>query len=139
MRPSPRNIDAAIVGKLLADPALSALMPDGVFWGEAAQGATRFVIVSLAHDSITPIYEGHGIGDSLYLVKAVALATTGADTKAAEDRIGQLLEDQELTAAGYTWMATFGEQRIRDTEVDQIDPTIRWQHSGAYYRVQMSW
>jgi len=139
MRPSSRNVDAAIVGKLLADPALTTLMPDGVFWGEAKQGSTRFVIVSLAHDSIIPIFDGHGIADSLYVVKAVALATTGADTKAAEDRIAQLLEDQELTAAGYTWMATFGEQRIRDTEVDQIDPTIRWQHGGAYYRVQMSW
>jgi hypothetical protein len=39
---------------------------------------------------------------------------------------------------GYTWMTTHRENRIRQTEVDEVDPTLRWQHRGGQYRVQMS-
>jgi hypothetical protein len=74
----------------------------------------------------------------LYLVKAVGLASTGADVKAAAARIEAVLEDVPLTIPGYVHMVTCREARIRYTEVDAVDDTIRWQHRGGHYRVQAS-
>ena len=136
--PDSSLIDAAILAKLVNDATLSALLPDGVWMDEAKQGAQRFVIVSLIQEFDEGEFGGRAFEDALYLVKAVALATTGADVKTAAARIDTLLEDQPLTATGYTWMATFREERVRFTEVDGVDPSIRWQHRGGRYRVQFS-
>jgi hypothetical protein len=47
------EVDAALVALLLADPQLTTLMPDGVFFDVAAHGSERFVIVSqLAHEDV---------------------------------------------------------------------------------------
>ena len=75
--------------------------------------------------------------DALYLVKVVALGS-GVDVKAAAARIHTLLEDQVLTVSGYTHMVMHRESRIRMTEVDQADASIRWQHRGGRYRVQQA-
>jgi hypothetical protein len=39
---------------------------------------------------------------------------------------------------GYTWMTLHRESRIRVTEVDEADSSIRWYRRGGNYRCQMS-
>lgn len=139
--PNSAAIDAAIVAKLLADTGaggVMTLLPDGVFFDEAKQGATRFVIVSLVDEFDEAVFGGRAIEDALFLVKAVVQSTTGANADTAAARIDALLEDQPLTASGYTWMTVHREERVRVNEVDDINPAIRWQHRGGRYRVQMS-
>jgi hypothetical protein len=131
-------IDNAVVALLLADATLAALMPDGVYFDVAKPKATRFVIVSLVESLDEPVLGSRGYEDLLYLVKAVGLVSTGADVNTAAHRIDQLLEDQPLTIPGYVHMVTAREARIRYTEVDEVDDTIRWQHRGGHYRVQAS-
>ncbi len=131
-------IDAALVTRLLNDTTLMAYAVDGVFFEEAAPKSTRFVIVSLIDEHDEPMFGGRAWEDALYLVKFVALASTGVNARAAAARIDVLLEDQPLTASGYTWMTMHREARIRMAEVDQIDSSIRWIHFGGHYRVMMS-
>lgn len=136
--PNSRAIDAALTARLLGDGTLMALLPDGVYFDEAKQGATRFAIVSLIDEEDIGVFGGRAIEDGLYLVKAVALGTSGVDIGTAAARIDVLLENQALTASGYTGMTVFREGRVRVTEVDDVDPSIRWQHAGGRYRVHMS-
>ena len=132
------DIDNAIVAKLGADATLLALVPNGIYWDVAPPGSTRFVIVSLAdsHDEMmmgSPAWE-----DTLYLVKAVMLTTAGGDVKAAAARVHVVLQDATLAVAGYSTMTVHRESRIRMTEIDDVDDSIRWLHRGGYYRVMMS-
>ncbi len=132
-------IDAALLARLSGDAALTALCPDGVYVDEAKQNAQRFVIVSLveAFDEAT-FGLGRTIESSLYLVKAVMFGNSSLQAAQAAARIDVLLEDVPLTAAGYTGMALYREDRMRMTEVDEADPSLRWQHRGGRYRVEMS-
>jgi hypothetical protein len=137
--PDSSGIDAALVVKLGSDAALLALCPNGVFVDEAPAGSTRFVIVSLVDEVDEPVFGGRAIEDALFLVEARMLSTvSGANIRAAAARIDVLLEDQPLVAAGYTYMTCHRESRIRMTEVDDEDQTIRWFRRGGNYRVQMS-
>lgn len=131
-------IDAALVAKLVNDGALMALMSDGVFFDEAKQGATKFVIVSLLQEADEGRFNGRAYEDALYLVKAVELGMSGTNAKAAAARIDALLEDVSLSITGYAWMTTHREARVRMVEVDEVDPSIRWQHRGGHYRVEAS-
>lgn len=136
--PDSSDIDAALVATLGADATLLGLMPNGVYWDDAPPGSTRFVIVSLVDEADTPQFGGRSYEDALYLVKAVALSTANHNIKAAAARIDALLENATLAVAGYASMALHRESRIRLTEVDQVDPTVRWFHRGGHYRVTMS-
>ena len=138
MPPDSSEIDAAIVAKLLADPALTAMMPDGVFIDAANQDSQRFVIVSLLAEDDVASFGRRAYENATYLVKAVALSTSGGNVKGAAARIDALLEDQPLVAPGYQWMTMHRDERVRYTEVDDADPSIRWQHRGGHYRVQMT-
>lgn len=131
-------IDAAIVSKLLNDSALMAICTDGVWFDEAKQGAQKFVIVSLVDEFDEGKFGGRAYESALYLVKAVVLSSTGADAKAAAARIDAALDEQTITAAGYTCMTVHREGRVRYVEVDDVDASIRWQHRGGNFRVEMS-
>lgn len=131
-------IEAALLARLIGDPTLSSLMPDGVFFDQAKQDAARFVLVSLIEESDEGVFGGRAIEDALYLIKAVERGLSSLQTAAAAARIEALLEDQPFTVPGYTWMTCHREARIRLVEVDDVDPSIRWQHRGAHWRVQMS-
>lgn len=137
------EIDAALVNKLLNDAQLRALMPDGVFFDLAGpsiatgKNSTRFVLVSLVDENDRAVFQRRGFEDALYLIRAVALQGAG-DVKTAAARIDTLLEDQPLTVAGYTWMTTHRESRVRTMEEDSVDISIKWAHRGGMYRVQMS-
>lgn len=134
------DIDQAIVAKLSADATLLALMPHGTYVDEAPAGSTKFVIVSLITQHDEPRFGGRLYEDALYLVKAVELkpASGAGDIKAAAARIDTLLDGGTLTATGYTLMLMQRESRVRITEVDDQDTTIRWSHRGGQYRVMMS-
>lgn len=147
--PDSSLIDAALVALLLADTGspdgLMQLLPDGVFVDEAPPGAKRFVIVSLLDEADEATFDGRAIEDALYLVKAVAKSDAGVNMATAAARLDFLLEDARLTAGspgaeleGYTCMSVNREARLRITEVDDLDPAIRWHHRGGHYRVQMS-
>jgi hypothetical protein len=133
------DIDNALVAKLGADATLLALVPNGVYIDEAPAGATRFVIVSLVDEADGGMFGGRAIEDALYLVEARMLSTVaGANIKAAAARIDVLLEQGSLTVAGYSLMALFRESRIRLTEVDAADPSLRWFRRGGNYRLVVS-
>jgi hypothetical protein len=137
--PDSAAIDAAIVSKLLADATLMALATDGVYIDEAAQNAKKFVIVSLVDESDAQQFGGRAFEDALYLVKFVELSTTSANAKTAAARIDTLLEQGTLTATGYGLMMMRREARlVPQVEVDEADPSIRWQHRGGHYRIVMS-
>lgn len=132
------DIDAALVAKLGADATLLAICTNGVYIDEAPPGATKFVIVSLVDEVDEATFGGRAYEDALYLVKAVTLSTSKANIKDAAARIDALLEDGTLSVSGYTHMVMHREERIRITEVDDIDASIRWYHRGGRYRVQMA-
>ena len=136
--PDSSDIDAALIAKLSGDAQLKSLCPDGVFFDEGPPNLRNFVIVSLFYTADIATYGQRAIEDLLYVVKAITFGTSGATVKPAAYRIDQLLENQPLIVAGYGWMTTNREQRVRYQEDDAIDPTIHWQHRGGHYRVQLS-
>jgi hypothetical protein len=111
------QIDVALLARLNADSALLAVAKDGVFVDMAPEDATRFVIVSLLDEFDEGMFGGRAFEDALYLVKAVFRQinseAVGAALATAANRIDALLEDQPLTASGYTWMTTHREERVR--------------------------
>lgn len=136
--PDSGDVDAALSAKLLADGTLTGYMTDGVWFDTAPKGKTKFVIVSLINEDDEPQFQGRAFEDNLYLVKAVAMETTGANVKAAAARIDALLEGGTLTVGGYSLMRLTRVARVRYTEVDEVDADIRWQHRGGHYAVTVS-
>jgi|SRR5580765_1354378 len=141
--PSPPNSSAianSLIGVLLADPQLAALMPDGVYYDVARAGAKRFVIVSFVDGVDIATYDGRAIESALYLVKAVALASTGGNVEAAAERIDALLEDQFWTIApGLELMTCFRSGNVlRTTEPDSTNPELYWNHRGGRYRLDVA-
>lgn len=136
-------IDVALVAALSADAALVALLPHGVWIDTAPPNSTRYALVSLVYSRDALSFGGRAFEDAIYLVKAVVLyaandLTAGSVAKDAAARIDAVLDGVPLVAAGYTPMACYREGRIRLTEPDDLDPTIRYLHRGGHYRVVMS-
>lgn len=148
-------IDNALIAKLGADAALIGVMSNGVYWqiappSTATKPMTKFVIVSLTSSRDGRHFGRRSFEEIIYLVKAVTVSTV-ADAAAlgrqAAARIDTLLDPQPpdppamLTVPGYTPMAIFRDpdtERVNVTEVDDVDPTIRWYHRGGHYRVVLS-
>jgi Protein of unknown function (DUF3168) len=137
--PDSGEIDNALVEVLSADAALMALVPDGVYFDEAPQGMQAFVIVSmvegLSRAQMGTATERRAAEDAEYIVKAVLLSGSSADAREAAARIDDLLEDQTIPIDGFTCLSIVRTGRIRDTEVDSVDASIRWQHRGGHYRI----
>ena len=132
------EIDAAVIAKLAGDATLLALMTDGVFMDIAPAGKTKFVIVSQSTHADDYVFEGGAFEDVTYLVKAVENSASGLTVKTAAARIHTLLQDVQLTITGYKHCLTRRSERIRYTEVDEVDGNIRWQHRGGRYAVVVS-
>jgi hypothetical protein len=132
------DIDNALIAKLGGDATLLTLCPNGVYWGEAPPGSTRFVVVSMADQLDEPMFSGRAFENALYLVKAVMLSTAAGDIKGAAARIDVLLDQQPLTVSGYGVSIVRRETRERQTEPDAVDPSIRWYHRGGTYRLVAS-
>lgn len=128
------EVDAAVSSTLVNDATLAALMTDGVYFDVAAHGLTKFVIVSLLAHEDAYLFGGSAWERFVYLVKAVALSSTGADVKTAAARIHTLLQDGSLSPTGYGLMRMQRLERVRYTEVDD-DTDQRWQHRGGQYEV----
>jgi hypothetical protein len=133
------DIASALIAKLGSDAELLSLCPNGVYWDEAPPGSTRFVIVAFINAIDRGVFGRRAIEEGIYLVEARMLSTVqGANIKRAAARIDELLEDQPLTVAGYTWSAMYRVEPVRMTEVDEVDPSIRWNRRGGQYFVEMS-
>jgi hypothetical protein len=140
--PDSHVIDEALVDLLNGDVELRATMPDGVFFDAAPEKKTRFVIVTLESHVDGAAFQLHAFEDLVYAIEAVALTTVAnanRDVRTAAARIDTLLDHGDLTAPGYQLMVMqrIGD-RIRTTEVDDVDPTIRWYHRGWRYQIVMS-
>ncbi len=131
-------IDNALIALLGADATLLALCPNGVYWGESPPGSTRFVIVSFVEEHDEPQFGGRAFEDGMYLVKAVMLSTAGGDIRSAAARIDALLDQQTLTVTGYSVTDMRRDSRVRQTEDDEVDASIRWFHRGGVYKVMAS-
>jgi len=132
------TITIALLQVLQQDAALRVILPDGVWFAEAPPGATRFAIVSLVSAADVPIFGGPAFKDTVYLVEARALMTTGADVESAFARIATLLTDADLAIADYGAMLTQFEEEIETVEVDDIDPSIRWNRCGGHLHVMVA-
>jgi hypothetical protein len=134
------DIEAALVLKLAADATLVALLQTApaVFIDIAYPNSTKFVIVSLVEEHDVQKFGGRAFEDALYLVEARMLSTAGGNIKAAAARIDALLDGGSLTVAGYSLMVMQREERVRDTEQDDLDPAILWHRRGGRYRISMS-
>lgn len=134
------TVTIAILQILQADMALRLLLPDGVFFAEARPGSTRFVIVSLVSSIEAPMFGGPAYKDTVYLVEARALTTAASstDVENAFARITTLLTDAELTMPEYGAMLTQFEEELETVEVDDIDPSIRWNRVGGHLHVMVA-
>jgi hypothetical protein len=132
------DIDAALSAKLVGDATLLAVMTDGVWFDTAPSGKTKFVIISLLSEDDEPMFQARAYEDGLYLVKAVAMESTGANVKTAAARIDALLDGGSLTVSGYKVMRMERIARVRYVEVDEEDASIRWQHRGGHYAISAS-
>jgi hypothetical protein len=133
------DVDAALIAKLQTDATLAALTPGGWFMDEAPAGLTQFGIVSLVDEHDEPMFGGRAFEDATYLVTFIELSTVAVkNAKAAAARIDALLEQGSLTIAGYGLMLLRRDSRVRSTEVDELDSSIRWFHRGGRYQVVVS-
>lgn len=137
----PAAVDAAVIAALTADTGtggLMTMMTDGAYMDIAPPGRTKFVIVSLVTHEDVYAMGGWAYEKFLYLVKAVDLNTKPGRANAAAARILEVLQDVALSITGYDHMLTQREERIAYTEVDSINPDIRWQHRGGRFEVFVS-
>jgi len=133
------DVERALIGKLTADPALAAALPDGVYYDLAPLGSTRFVIVSLSSSrALYEINDGETLRAFIYVVKGVALGSASDAVAAADKRIQELIDRQPLDLppeAGATLMVARWVDRIRFTENANNDI---WQHRGARYEITVT-
>lgn len=132
------SIEDAVIAALKADTGsggLMTLMTDGVYFEAAPPKKTKFVLVSLSTSHDEPVFGSRGFEVPIYLVKAVHLATVPTLVKAAAKRIDALLDFQILSADGFDELSAARVERVRFSEVDDADPSIRWQHAGGLYEV----
>lgn len=148
-------IDNALVAKLGADATLLSYAQNGAYWeNDGPPGMTLFVEVSLVDSNDWLMFEARAAEEVIYQVKAVFRSNAGATELAvrtairqAAARIDELLDPQPpaasatLTVSGYTLAIIERAEdfpRIHFTEIDEVDPRIKWFHRGAQYRVVMS-
>ena len=132
-------ITTALLAALAGDAALLALMPDGVWFGRAPQGSSRFVVVSLVPGTADAYaFDGHALETLSFRVEAIALGTRLSDADAAAVRIDAVLQDQTLATfpiAGYKVLRTERMEPIQDGLDDPENTSVRWADRGGYYRV----
>lgn len=129
--PSSWAIDTALVAKLVSDPQLTALAPDGVWRNVAPQGATRFVEYELISSLDTGMFSGRAFETLTYRVMYVEKSASTDHAIAAANRIDALLDWQILNVTGYGPITTKRIERVGYPEVD--DTNARWQHFGGLY------
>jgi hypothetical protein len=130
------DLDAALITLLQTDATLAGLLADGIYFDIAPPNAKQFGVVSIITEVDSDDFGGRVFEDVLYMVKAVELSSvTTKNIKPAAARIDALLARAQFTAPGFGDVTGSREQRIRYTEVDDVDKSIRWMHRGGQYRV----
>lgn len=139
MPSDPSKVDEALFNRLNGDSTLTAAMTGGVHFDVGPKSGTAYVIVSqLAHED-EYMAEGSAWEHFVYLVKAVVQSASGATASTAAQRIHTLLQGQSLSITGYTLMQRMDRlERVKYTEVDEVNADIRWQHRGGHYEVFVS-
>ena len=132
------TVTVALLAILQQDAALRVLLPGGAWFAEAPPGSTRFAILALISATDTPMFGGPAYKDAIYLVEARALSTVGADVEQAYARIVQLLTDADLVIEGYGAMLMQFEEDIETVEVDDLDPSLRWNRCGGHLHVMVA-
>ena len=66
------------------------------------------------------------------------MTASSADVENAFARITTLLTDADLTIPGYGAMLTQFEEELETVEVDDIDPSIRWNRCGGHLHVMVA-
>jgi hypothetical protein len=129
------DLDAALIELLQTDTTLAALLVDGIYFDVAPPNATQFGIISVLDEVDVDDLQDRAYEDVLYLVKAVELSTVPTpNIKPAAARIDALLNNAVFVATGFGEVTVGREQRLRTTEVDDVDKSIRWKHRGGRYR-----
>jgi hypothetical protein len=132
-------VDGAVVSVLLADAALMAIAPDGVFIDISPSGSTRFVIVSRVPEAdMGRMFGADAYAQLSYLVKVVDKNTSGTKAVQGAARIDAVLVGQPLPLTGYQHMQTELDDPVRFVETDDDEPDTRWQHAGGRYAVWVS-
>jgi len=129
-------VDKAVVKRLFDDPTLMAILPDGVYFNVAAQGAQRFIAIEVTAHTVERMFGGVAWESFRYLIDAIALQTSGADVRAAADRINELLSDpSQLVAPGYRITESWRDGSYKpDLTIDPENASVRWQHRiGVYF------
>lgn len=127
-------IENALIARLGADAALLALMPNGVYYGVAPPGSTRYVTVLIDTSADVAAFGKRAQEDTRYRVHAVGLSSDHPDMRAAAYRIDQLLEDEPIDVDGFVWATLYRVSRIRDADPDPSNPSLTWQYRGGIYR-----
>jgi len=125
-----------VLNLLTGDATLAGLLKDGIYFDIAPANAQQFGILSIIEEVDEEDFDGRVFEDVLYLIKVVELSTVPVkNIKPAAARIDALLHRANFTAPGFGSVTAVREQRIRQTEVDDVDKSIRWLHRGGQYRL----
>jgi hypothetical protein len=135
-------IDNAVVARLAGDAVLTALVPDGVWFGAAPSGLTAFALVVPVSSSEEAVFGPPGARraweETVYAIAAVQQGSALAPAQDAAGRIDTLLVDHDLTVAGYACLIVDRPARIALTIVDAVDARLQWHQQGGQYRVRMT-
>lgn len=141
--PDSGAIDRTLLAVLKADSELAALMPGGVWFGIAAPGLTRFVLVTVDRSIDDGVFGHRGTEELRYVVQAVGLSRDASlDTmKDAAVRIDTVLDGgTPLTPpTDYASIDCVRDERLADSVVDEVDKSLHWHHFGGYYVVTCAW
>ena len=136
-------VENALVNKLRDDADLAALLPDGVFYGRADAGCTRFAIVSMATSHDERMFTNRRAFEEYnFLIKAVVLNDEFRVASQAAARIDALLDPPTTPATlemecGYRLMSIRRLNRVRYPDPDPNDPNTVWEHRGGNYEVMV--
>jgi len=130
-------VDVALAALISSDATLAGLLPDGVWWGVAPAGATRFVILAqVDHGDAYTIGNGVAWDRIVYLAKAVTAGDSGSLANQAAAQIHKILQGAVIQATGYHPSIVVQRlERVRPpVEIDdQTDQ--RWHHAGGQYEI----
>lgn len=130
------DVVKALVAVLANDPTLQALLPDGVYFDVAAQGAQQFAVIGLTGHVDLLVFGGRDEEFRFYIL-AVGLSTTPDDgVDAAAERIHALLDRQVLTVPGYKVNTVYRSGYEDKRAVDPVNASVRWQQRGGAYVVR---
>lgn len=131
------EIDTLVYTTLKNDPALTVLLPDGVFW-DVAPGGTQFGILSRSDgERENALGNGDGWERVTYTAKAVIRSSSVVEASNAAFRIHELLHFglEDVSVGNYTIMHIERTLPIRYTEPDPQNTAVRYQHAGGQYSV----